>query len=116
MTKTQTRTPASTQTGSVRSFDHTGLSLLPAYHALRRALSDLLNEADAAGMDTGWPEFLDAIKDMAASAPYGDCCSECGGSVLDDEAWLHAGRGTRDAGQELAHWQLPVQPGPHLDL
>lgn len=62
---------------AVRSFDHAPLAALPAYARLRQALSDIANEAaEQGGMKLS--EFLDAVRDMAATAPYGDMCMQCG--------------------------------------
>jgi hypothetical protein len=61
---------------AVRSFDHTPLAQHPAYSRLRRALNDLANESSedkAMGLDA----FLEAVRDMALTTPYGDMCQEC---------------------------------------
>lgn len=76
---------------AVRSFDHAHLAEHPAYAAVRRALSDLANQA-------GGPleRFLDDVRDMAATAPYADNCEKCeyGPDEPSDAfrltAWPHA--------------------------
>lgn len=71
----------------VRSFDHARLATLPAYQALRQALSDIGNQsADAGGCSLAG--FLEAVRDMALTAVYGDCCPRCG--VSADMAWPYA--------------------------
>lgn len=69
---------------AVRSFDHTPLADLKTYPALRKALNDISTEAhDVANL----AEFLDAVRDMALTAPYADSC-DC--STKDDPpAWPH---------------------------
>jgi hypothetical protein len=64
---------------AVRSFDHTQLARYPSYPQLRRALSDLANES---GRDERCPVktldgFLEAVRDMTLTAPYGDNCRQC---------------------------------------
>ena len=84
-----TRTPA-TYADVVRTFDHARLATLPAYAALRQALSDLANEiAGQGGMKL--PGFLAAVQDMAATAPYGDMCTRC--SKECDQAHHHDAEG-----------------------
>jgi hypothetical protein len=62
----------------VRSFDHGQLARYPAYSKVREALSDLANQAghdeDCTMTLAG---FLEAVRDMALTAPYGDTCEAC---------------------------------------
>ena len=60
----------------VRSFDHTPLAEYTAYVRLRQALSDLANEVreDSRLKLSYW---LEAVRDMAVTSPYGDMCSQC---------------------------------------
>ena len=74
----------------VRSFDHTQLSQLSAYQALRQALSDIGNQTEESAPPVTVAEFLDAVQDMVLTAPYGDCCPHCG-SGADGLSWPHAG-------------------------
>jgi hypothetical protein len=64
---------------AVRSFDHGELARFPAYARVRRALSDLASEAgsDGSGCTMTLAGFLEAVRDMTATASYGDNCSEC---------------------------------------
>lgn len=64
----------------VRTFDHTTLAQNPSYPTLRRALNNL-----ASTSDVPLDEFLGAVRDMAATTPYADCCPNCR-EVL---AWPH---------------------------
>lgn len=70
-----TRKPAAGSTYSklVRTFDHAHLARLPAYQALRQALSDLGNQFNADERPREQPttldDFLGAIRDMALTAP-----------------------------------------------
>ena len=57
---------------AVRSFDHAALAGLASYPALREAINDFANEADAP-----LAYVLDAIRDMVLTAPYADCCDRC---------------------------------------
>lgn len=57
----------------VRDFDHAQLAALPAYAALRQALSDLANQGEAMDLAT----WLAAVADMASTTPYGDVCQQC---------------------------------------
>lgn len=77
-----------TYVSAVRSFDHTPLSRLDGYPALRQALSDLANQAGQVALD----EFLAAVRDMTLTAPYADCCARCRetGDGLSEIAWPHA--------------------------
>jgi hypothetical protein len=61
---------------ALRSFDHAPLATLAAYPLLRQALGDVANQA-AAGCPVDLGMFLRAARDMAATAPYADCCEEC---------------------------------------
>lgn len=75
---------------AVRSFAHEDLALLPAYHRLRQALSDLANEA-AEGELAPLASFLEAVRDMALTAPYGDTCRECSRAGHDLQIfWPHS--------------------------
>lgn len=75
-----------THSDAVRSFDHTNLAALKSYGPLRQALSDLANQANGA---VTLAEFLDAVRDMALTAPYADCCTDC--RDRDPEmTWPHA--------------------------
>jgi hypothetical protein len=67
---------------ALRSFDHSPLAALPAYPLLRQALSDVANQAAAAGRPVDLGMFLRAARDMAATAPYADCCEECDGARI----------------------------------
>lgn len=58
---------------AVRSFDHAQLASLPAYAALRQALSDLANQSESGDLGT----WLAAIGDAATTTPYGDTCERC---------------------------------------
>jgi hypothetical protein len=62
---------------AVRSFDHAPLAASPAYAALRQALSDLANESADLDPAITLAGYLDAVRDMAATAPYGDMCNRC---------------------------------------
>jgi hypothetical protein len=66
-----------------RIFDHELLSSLPAYPALRGALSDLAGQAGERGIELA--ALLDAVGDMAATTPYGDTCERC-----ERLQWPHA--------------------------
>ncbi len=73
----------------VRSYDHTGLAAAPAYVRVREALSDLANQAPP--MDL--PAFLAAVRDMAATTPYGDRCDSCDQAAGEWDGrlwWPHA--------------------------
>lgn len=61
----------------VRSFDHAPLAASPAYVVLRQALSDLANESADLDPALTLAGFLDAVRDMAATAPYADGCERC---------------------------------------
>lgn len=63
---------------AVRSFGHTALAASPAYAVLRQALSDLANESADLDPAITLAGLLDAVRDMAATAPYGDMCNLCG--------------------------------------
>ena len=67
---------------AVRSFDHSSLAALPGYAQLRQTLSDVANQAAAAGCPADLAAFLRAARDMAATAPYADCCEECAGARI----------------------------------
>lgn len=73
----------------VRSYDHTPLTRLPAYQALRQALSDMGNQATEAAEEFLLAGFLEAVRDMALTAPYADCCPSCGSRVTE-MTWPHA--------------------------
>ena len=70
--------PATAYGQLVRSYDHARLARLPAYQALRQALSDISNEAAESGEPFPLADFLKAVRDMALTAPYGDMCPRCG--------------------------------------
>jgi hypothetical protein len=75
---------------TIRSYDHDRIAALPAYAALRQALSDIGNEAaESGGIVLG--EFLDALCDMAVTAPFGDICNRC-----CHECWRDHGHGERE--------------------
>lgn len=59
-----------------RTYDHEQIAVLPAYPMLRQALSDIGNQAAETGR-IKLDEFLDALRDMAATAPFGDTCNCC---------------------------------------
>lgn len=84
--------------GHVRSFDHSQLAALPAYQALRQALSDLANQA---GLDLG--DLLAAVRDMTVTAPYGDCCTSCGRGNI---SWPHSG--VRHDGWLTGYYRCPA--------
>jgi hypothetical protein len=84
-------TAKTTYRTAVRSFDHQALATIAAYPALRQALSDFGNEAGHVSL----ADFLDAVRDMALTAPYGDSCQHCKDPSADDGtymqmAWPHA--------------------------
>ena len=87
---TNSKTPRTAYGERVGSFDHAKLSRLPAYQVLRQALSDISNQAKESGQRVTVAEFLDALRDMALTAPYGDCCPRCGSGV-DGLSWPYAG-------------------------
>jgi hypothetical protein len=64
---------AATYHEAVRDFDHASLAALPAYAALRQALSDLASQGEPVGLGT----WLAAIQDAATTTPYGDTCERC---------------------------------------
>ena len=74
----------------VRDFNHAELARLPAYQALRQALSDISTQAAASAHPVTVAGFLEAVQDMALTAPYGDCCPRCG-SEVGGLSWPHAG-------------------------
>lgn len=83
MSAAQQTRRAITYNQAVRSYDHGRVAGLPAYAALRQALSDLGNQLpDAGGMSLA--EWLDAVRDMAATAPYGDVCDQCARGCLHE--------------------------------
>jgi hypothetical protein len=96
-------TPLTEYGNLVRSFDHHRFASLPAYQALRQALSDIGNQSAEAG---GRPlaEFLEALRDMALTAVYGDCCPQCG--VSAGMAWPHAA--LRDGQFIRGHYRCPA--------
>ena len=61
----------------VRGFDHSSLAELPSYTRLRQALSDLANEASAADGEVSLAVWLESVRDMTLTAPYGDACNTC---------------------------------------
>ncbi|MEU9839722.1 hypothetical protein AB0C69_10930 [Actinomadura sp. NPDC048032] len=67
--------PDDTYLTTVRSYDHTALSRLPAYRALRAALNDLATQSEQT--DLTLADWLAAAQDMAITTPYGDMCKEC---------------------------------------
>lgn len=74
----------------VRSFDHERLAHFEPYHRLRQALNDLSNEASE---HVKLGEFLDAVRDMALTAPYADTCPACRGKEPGNYlqmTWPHA--------------------------
>jgi hypothetical protein len=70
----------------VRSFDHTNLTRGAAYPELRRAISDLANQC---GEGVSLADFLEAVRDMALTAPYADCCERCRRTPTGGIAWPH---------------------------
>lgn len=68
---------------AVHNFDHANLAAAPAYAPLRQALSDLANQAPPMGIAA----FLDAARDMAATAPYADTCDPCRKYHEDCRLW-----------------------------
>lgn len=87
-------TRTTTYDTEVRSFSHAHLAAVPAYARLRQALSDFANEAPRTALGA----FLDALRDMAATAPFGDMCDTCGRDHPQeyDMYWPHAAE--RDGG------------------
>lgn len=84
-----------TYKNAVRTFDHGQLAAIPAYHKLREALNELCLSEDAEG--TTLEGLLDAVRDMALTAPFADSCPHCRGDAGDAEngtylqaAWPHA--------------------------
>ena len=73
---------AATYASAVHTFNHAHLAAQPAYTRLRQALSDLANETPPSEL----AEFLAAVRDMAATAPYGDTCPHC----VNGPWWPHA--------------------------
>lgn len=74
----------------VRSFNHENLANFESYHRLRQALNDLSNEASE---HVTLVELLDAVRDMALTAPYADSCPTCRGKTPDNYlqmTWPHA--------------------------
>jgi hypothetical protein len=65
--------PTVTYDTAVRSFNHENFAQLAAYPALRGALSDLCNQSEGNAL----AELLDAVRDMALTAPFADCCGRC---------------------------------------
>lgn len=61
-----------TYNSAVRSFDHTAMASLDGYPALREAINDFANQADAS-----LAEVLEAVRDMVLTAPFADCCDRC---------------------------------------
>lgn len=59
-----------------RAFAHAKFARHPANYKLRQALSDLANEmtGDQPVSIAGW---LEAVRDFAATLPYGDMCPQC---------------------------------------
>jgi hypothetical protein len=70
--------PRTTYRDAVRTFDHSALAASLAYGVLRQALSDLANETADLDPRLTLAGFLDAVRDMAATAVYGSMCRECG--------------------------------------
>lgn len=65
--------PDVTYNTAVRSFNHAKIAQLAAYPALRDALNDLCNQ----GEEITLAELLEAVRDMALTAPFSDCCDVC---------------------------------------
>lgn len=60
----------------IRSHRHEQIAALPSYSALRHVLSEIGSEAaDCGGIKLS--EFLDALRDMVGTVPFGDVCDEC---------------------------------------
>jgi hypothetical protein len=71
---TDTPPPTSAYDALVRSFDHSDLAGLPAYAKFRAALNELAHQLEAVPLAV----FLEAIRDMAVTTPYGDTCNAPG--------------------------------------
>lgn len=81
-----TRDPSTYQT-LVATHDHHNLAMLPAYAALRQAMSDLANQHD----DGLLADFVRAVLDMASTTPYADACSgHREGTGCRELAWPYA--------------------------
>ena len=91
----------------ISSYDHEQIAALPAYSALRKALSDIGNEAAArGGMKLG--EFLAALRDMAATAPFGDMCNRCFNDCWRNHHHSEAAYGTRPRRFQIS-WPYAVE-------
>lgn len=70
---------------AVRTFDHTAVASLGAYHRLREALNDIARDAD--GVSLG--DLLEAVRDAALTTPYADSCECVSGFATYPPAWPH---------------------------
>lgn len=70
---------------TVRSFDHSAVAGLGAYHRLREALNDIARDTE----DVSLKEFLEAVRDAALTTPYADSCECVSGFATYPPSWPH---------------------------
>jgi len=76
---------------NIKSFDHSPLTQLPEYPAVRRAIDELGRRIDEDSFGLDRDAFIEAIGDMALTSYAADCCERCG-----DLTWPHAGKVDKD--------------------
>lgn len=83
--------------GELRNFDHTAISKFGAYYGLRRALDELARALDEAEYPGGLPEWVELVRDFAATTHFADYCTMCGSRTdhywpvaaeMQDNGWL----------------------------